>query len=180
RHGTLYINDEGTKIFKVESTLFRVHTYFLAKHSALLRDMLNVGKADASEGSSDQRPIVLPNIRATEFELILEIFYTPAIGRQTSIFERESLELCQALLQVLEFLQMKDIREAAVQTLRNRELKPAEKLYLMRMSEADFDKPWASNAVLDLCLRMNGPDAGEGRMIGWDVFAMIWEVRESV
>ena len=64
---------------QVESTLFRVHTHFLAKHSALLRDMLNVGKADASEGSSDQRPIVLPNIKATEFEHILEIFYTPCV-----------------------------------------------------------------------------------------------------
>ena len=88
--------------------------------------------------------------------------------------------MCLALLHVLDFLQMKDIRKAAVHTLRNRELKPAEKLYLMRMSEVDFDKPWASDAVLDLCLRFCGPGAGEGRMIGWDVFAMIWEVREEI
>ncbi|KAL1660247.1 hypothetical protein GGF50DRAFT_119111 [Schizophyllum commune] len=177
--GSPYIDDGGLKTFQVENTLFRVHTYFLVENSAVLRSMLAIGLADTAEGSSDAHPIVLREVKAADFSLMLNMFYTPAIGGRTGVFGSGSLESCLSLLKLLDFFEMKDIREHAVDALRQRDTTPVEKLYLLRMLPDDFDKAWAGASFVDLCTRPIGPDAEEGKLIGWEAFALVWHVRES-
>ncbi|TRM57637.1 hypothetical protein BD626DRAFT_514078 [Schizophyllum amplum] len=143
--------------------------------------MLSIGKADDGEGASDDHPIVLPEpVKAADFELMLRMFYTPAIGGQTTVFERETLDACLSLLKLFDFLQMKEIRQRAVAALRERKLNPVDTVYLLDQDGSDFDKIWAAEAVVDLCTRSTGPDANEGRRIGWEVFTLIWQVREEL
>ncbi|TRM57636.1 hypothetical protein BD626DRAFT_574274 [Schizophyllum amplum] len=182
RHETLYIDEGGLKTFAVENTLFRVHTYFLIEHSAVLRDMLSIGKADGGEGASDDHPIVLPGqVKAADFELMLSLFYTPAFGRVTSVFEREDLDTCLSLLKLLEFLQMTRCRQAGVQAMRERSLEPIDKVYLLSQASADFDKPWACKAMTALCMKSATPrlSVPEAQRIGWELFVLIVSVREA-
>ncbi|TRM57638.1 hypothetical protein BD626DRAFT_439090 [Schizophyllum amplum] len=181
RHETLYIDEGGLKTFAVKNTLFRVHTYFLVEHSAVLRDMLSIGKADDGEGASDDHPIVLPDpVKVADFARLLSMFYAPAIGGQTNVFDRESIDGCLSLLKLFEFLQMKEIRQKAVTALRERKLDPVDKLHLLDQAAPDFNKNWAVEAVIDLCTRASGPDADEGQRIGWKTFTLIWKIREKL
>ncbi|KAH9932047.1 uncharacterized protein BXZ73DRAFT_77568 [Epithele typhae] len=78
RHPELYFDDEpGAVVFLVEQTLFRVHRYFLKRHSPVFAGMFASpappvpgadvddeqrppGAHGSPEGASDARPIVLP------------------------------------------------------------------------------------------------------------------------
>ncbi|KJA18478.1 hypothetical protein HYPSUDRAFT_144938, partial [Hypholoma sublateritium FD-334 SS-4] len=60
----------------VETTLFRVHSYFFARESPFFEKILNSGSPDdAKPGSSDSYPVVLEGVSPEEFEKLCWIFY---------------------------------------------------------------------------------------------------------
>ncbi|PVF96587.1 hypothetical protein CPB86DRAFT_499836 [Serendipita vermifera] len=74
RHPEFYI-PEGDIVFQVEKTLFRVHRYFLTKHSVVLRDMLEIPQGDTRREGTDQNPIVLPDDNAQAWSHLLACLY---------------------------------------------------------------------------------------------------------
>lgn len=66
---------------QVENILFRIHRYFLLRDSPVFRDMLSLpAPLDSGleqEGTSDQHPILLPQVTSEDFAHFLWVFYNP-------------------------------------------------------------------------------------------------------
>jgi hypothetical protein len=60
---------------KVENAIFKIHRYFLAKYSPVLRDMLNAPQQDGVMDGTDERPIFLTQDRVAGWELLLDSIY---------------------------------------------------------------------------------------------------------
>jgi BTB/POZ domain len=60
---------------KVDNCLFKVHRYFFIRDSDVFRDMFSVPPASTEEGTSDRHPIVLEQVKATDFEHLLWVYY---------------------------------------------------------------------------------------------------------
>ncbi|KAH7334262.1 hypothetical protein B0J17DRAFT_672740 [Rhizoctonia solani] len=74
-----YYFDDGSIIFCMENTLFKVHASILR-----LRPSDFEGRFDASpecvnstRGTSDETPIVIPNIKASQFRNLMKVIYCP-------------------------------------------------------------------------------------------------------
>ncbi|KAG6836945.1 hypothetical protein H0H93_000835 [Arthromyces matolae] len=75
RHPVYYFED-GTTIFLVQNTLFKIHRYFLTRESDVFGGMFAVPPPpEGAEGNSDDCPIVLPEVKVSEFEALLDYFY---------------------------------------------------------------------------------------------------------
>ncbi|KXN92900.1 hypothetical protein AN958_07989 [Leucoagaricus sp. SymC.cos] len=61
-------------IFLVDGHLYRVHRHYLLEESEVFRGMFHSqpgGKTDY-EGTSDERPILLPDVKKEEFEVLMD------------------------------------------------------------------------------------------------------------
>ncbi|KAG8740558.1 hypothetical protein FRC12_015954 [Ceratobasidium sp. 428] len=80
-HDAKYYFDDGSVIFLVEDVLFKVHTSRLVSESQVFRDMFQLPKAAGEgsppqpEGSSDNNPIGIPQIKASAFRHLLLFLY---------------------------------------------------------------------------------------------------------
>jgi hypothetical protein len=64
------------QIAQVENTLFKVHRSYLCQVSEAFREMFMAPiPGGVPEGSSDERPIVLDQVEAKEFEMFLSVIY---------------------------------------------------------------------------------------------------------
>jgi hypothetical protein len=59
----------------VENAIFKVHRYFLAKYSTVLRDMFNAPQNDGMLDGTDEKPLVLTHDIASGWELLLDGIY---------------------------------------------------------------------------------------------------------
>jgi hypothetical protein len=65
----------------VENDLFRVHRYFFIRESVVFRDMFSLptGSETFTEGQSDDRPIVLQDVKSADFEGLVWMFYNELV-----------------------------------------------------------------------------------------------------
>ncbi|EED79685.1 predicted protein [Postia placenta Mad-698-R] len=80
RHESLYFDDD-TVVFLIETTLFKVHRYFLKRHSRVFADMFSLPPEKAQEGCDDDHPIHIPEVSRQDSERLLSLFYPEAISR---------------------------------------------------------------------------------------------------
>ena len=59
----------------MENAIFKVHRYFLAKYSCVLRDMFNAPQKDGMDDGTDEKPLVLMHDNASGWELLLNAIY---------------------------------------------------------------------------------------------------------
>jgi hypothetical protein len=67
-----------TPLSKVENDLFRVHRHFFVRESVVFRDMFSLptGSETTTEGGlSDDKPIILQDVKSVDFENMLWMFY---------------------------------------------------------------------------------------------------------
>ena len=58
--------------------LFKVHKHFLERESSVFKTMFSCPPDSAGpEGATEDKPIVLPGVKADEFEALLDYFYEP-------------------------------------------------------------------------------------------------------
>ncbi|KAI0314636.1 hypothetical protein OF83DRAFT_1174588 [Amylostereum chailletii] len=133
RHNPYYIQG-GDVIFKVEMTLFRVHTHFFVNSesgSPVFRHRLAHLPAppsappSACSGTADDNPYVLDDADAEEFCCFLWIFYNP----QYSIYNATVREWT-AILKLAHQWQFKEAKALAVRELEKLTIDPIEKVYL--------------------------------------------------
>ena len=64
---------------QVEGVLYRVHSHFLCMHSPVFKDMfeMELPPDQVPDGMTDSKPIVLEQVTAHDFDLLLWIFYNP-------------------------------------------------------------------------------------------------------
>jgi hypothetical protein len=79
-----HLHHQSNEALEVENQLFKVHRHFLIEGSEVFRDMFahaggtGTGKnsvEDATEGTTDDWPIPLPDVTVEEFEVLLQCFY---------------------------------------------------------------------------------------------------------
>ncbi|KAL1726604.1 hypothetical protein EV714DRAFT_219025 [Schizophyllum commune] len=178
RRGSIVIEDTGAKVFKVEDTLFTVHTYFLVAHSPVFKDMLQVAQANEGEGSSEDNPIILEDIPARDFDMLVRVLYTPCALTQTSPLQTASVEECASLIKLLERWQMDEILAGVRQVLHDRDWDLADKIALAAATE--MNAVWLSIAYQDLILRGAPPTLEEGARMGWPAYGLVRDIREKV
>jgi hypothetical protein len=52
-----------------------MHRHFLVQESEVFEAMFSCPQSGSSDGSSDDQPISLPEVKAREFERLLDFFY---------------------------------------------------------------------------------------------------------
>ena len=76
----------------MENDLFCIHRHFFIRESVVFRDMLLFpsGSETFTEGQSDDRPIVLQNVKSIDFERLIWIFYN-GLGFFDPFYARKGL-----------------------------------------------------------------------------------------
>ncbi|KAG8713997.1 hypothetical protein FRC09_018113 [Ceratobasidium sp. 395] len=70
-----YYYEDGSIVLLADDTLFKVHASLLKTQSEVIRDMLTPPPG-SDEGLTDQFPIKLPDVFASDFRNLLKVFYS--------------------------------------------------------------------------------------------------------
>lgn len=175
RHEKYYI-DSGDVVFQVESTLFRVHRYFFVRESPVFRDMLALPAPILSdiEGTSDERPIHLPQISRTEFENFLWVFYNPRYSHDDA-----TVEVWTSILSLAHRWDFPEVRALAFRTLseqKNLHVPPVTRLVLA--DKYDAPAHWRAQAISELGARKEPLTEEEGEQLGMATVIQVAKVRE--
>ncbi|RXW12282.1 hypothetical protein EST38_g13572 [Candolleomyces aberdarensis] len=182
QHRSKYFFDDDLVIFKVESTLFRVHKHYLIKESEVFHSMFSCPPdAAGPEGQTADRPIVLPEVKIVEFEALLDVFYErgyrqkePRIGLPPTWLPRED-----GLLSVANRFGFEEIKDLAVKALETDvlvELGPVDKILLARQFDVS---DWLKPAYVELCQRSKPLSTTEAGRLGAETAALIAQARET-
>ncbi|KAH9849214.1 hypothetical protein C2E23DRAFT_862073 [Lenzites betulinus] len=152
RHPRLYLeNEEGTVIFRYQNTLFKVHRYFLKKHSDVFATMFDLPPlpGELPDGLSDEKPMVLPearNVKAVDFERFLALFYP----ENDISGDLSTLDDWTSVLRIAHCYRFEEHEKLAIARL-DHIAGPVDRLLLVR----EFDiREWAQRAYFDLVMRM--------------------------
>ncbi|TFK32272.1 hypothetical protein BDQ12DRAFT_692754 [Crucibulum laeve] len=197
-HGKYYFDDEMS-IFLVENTLFKVHRHYLVRESDFFRSLFScpVPPGEKKEGSSDQCPIPLHGVRASEFETLLDYFYdglhpdyedatTPLPkkkkGRKATEAWKNVDGSIQQLIDLLSIATRYDferVRTYAIESIGacRKPLDPVERIGLAER----YDIPqWLESAYEDLCVRQEPLKVHEAEHLGLTKSVLVAEAREAL
>ncbi|KIM76793.1 hypothetical protein PILCRDRAFT_91427 [Piloderma croceum F 1598] len=187
RHPKHYFED-GDVIFLVENVLFCVHRHFFVRESIFFRVMLlrPTGFKTFTDGQSDDRPIVLQNVKSIEFERILWMFYN-GFGFFDPLYARKgiysdytaSAEEWSSIISLAHMWQFEHMSEAAFKAyaaLPN--VSPVEKISLRR--KYNFPSKDLVDAYVEICQRKYPLSVEEGDRIGVEALVLIAQIREQL
>ncbi|OSD00806.1 hypothetical protein PYCCODRAFT_1436867 [Trametes coccinea BRFM310] len=167
RHPHLYLeHEEGTVIILVEETLFKIHGYFLKHYSVTFGAILSLHPGDAPvEGRSDELPVQLPQVEATDFERFLYLFYPTSVP----LGDLTTLEDWKSVLRIAHRYMFMEHRGLAIERLKTL-CTPVDRIILSR--EYDIEG-WLEGAYYELCMRDEALNLEEGTRLGMaDVIAI--------
>jgi len=166
--------DDGNIIFRVENTLFNVHRYFFICDSPIFRDMLSLPPGEGPiEGTSISSPIVLEQVKAPDFTLLLWMFYNPTFTNYSA-----TVESWCAILALADKWQMDTIREVAFQELGKLPMDPMDKIVLCERYQ--MSREWAFNAFISVCTKEEPLTFEEAGKISNHLLALVAAARERV
>ncbi|KAH9897744.1 hypothetical protein C8Q73DRAFT_370134 [Cubamyces lactineus] len=174
RHPHLYLEHEaGTVIFLVEHTLFKIHEYFLKRHSIIFASMFTLNPGDApAEGTSDEHPIPLPDVKAVDFARFLSLFYPSNVIDG----DLSTLDEWTSVLRISHRYEFDEYSKLAIQRLEPLAT-PIDRILLARQ----YDIPsWLENAYFDLCVREDSLTYDEGMLLGLADVILIAELRQRI
>lgn len=178
RHPQYYIED-GNIVFLVEDVLFRVHRYHLRKHSPVFESMLTLPQTGTTaEGTSDENPIVLPQIKSSDFASLMWMIYDERYD--TDPTSSRSASKWHSILALSHLWDMASIRKVALDALSSCSppLDPIEKLSICSLFS--IEKTWALDAFVSLAKRTSKLTIAEGRKIGVDCTVILADAREEL
>ncbi|KAF9460412.1 hypothetical protein BDZ94DRAFT_1266178 [Collybia nuda] len=194
RHERYYFDDE-ISIFLVENKLFKVHRHFLTRESDLFRMMFtSPPPPEGKDGVSDDRPIHLPEVKAQEFERLLDFFYQRAYHSRDSllfspVYELEAREAHSKddtffeqwidLLSIATRFDFQSVRRYSISAIQKRvsPLEPVKRICLA----VKFDIPeWLAAAFESLCQRDNPLEIFEAEIIGLKYTTLLARAREEI
>lgn len=140
-----------THIFvKCAGTLYNIHQSVFEQRSRVIADLMNLPQGECSnlEGKSDEHPIVLAGLQASEFEFLLVYMYNQSVcfrgilssfcdlALRVVVSQQEaepSIPYLVALMKMSGFFEVPDARSFAIKNLeRHAEFSPALQLQLAR------------------------------------------------
>ncbi|KAH7928354.1 hypothetical protein BV22DRAFT_1005071 [Leucogyrophana mollusca] len=161
-------------VFLVEGVLFRVHRYFLQRDSDVFRTMFVCPPTEEGpEGRTDERPIVLPEVTAVEFETLLKFFYNSMYSKPL-----ESVEEWVALLSISTRYGMDRVRERALEEIDS--MPPVDPIRRIVLAKKHDVAEWLVPAYAALCRRVEPLNVLEAVEIGLETTVLVATAREKV
>ncbi|RDX55570.1 hypothetical protein OH76DRAFT_1428616 [Lentinus brumalis] len=124
KHCDFYF-DDGNVIIRVEDTQYKLHRSLLERHSPVFRELFTVPQPhDSSEGVSEDNPIVLFGIQATNFTRLLRLLYPPVLADCPIA----TVDEWMSIFEQADRWQIDYLRECALAQLRSSYIRPVHKL----------------------------------------------------
>ncbi|KAI0652508.1 hypothetical protein C8Q79DRAFT_1005697 [Trametes meyenii] len=174
RHPHLYLEHEGgTTVLLAERTLFKVHEYFLKRHSIVFASMFTLRPGDTPlEGQSDDLPILLPDVSAVDFARFLFLFYP----RNIVTGDLTTLDEWTSVLRIAHRYEFEAYVKLAVERI-DKLASPVERILLARR----YDIPaWLEQAYFALCVREASLTLDEGTHLGMEDVILISDLRQRI
>ncbi|KAJ7118423.1 hypothetical protein C8R43DRAFT_901562 [Mycena crocata] len=172
-------------IFLVENQRFKVHRHFLVQESDVFKWMFICPPGSGEpDGSTDERPILLPGVTAMEFETLLDFFYTEKFQRHDALME-EWIEL----LAISTRFDFQRLRECAIDAIdhsrwrmqrpwnRRISIDPIEQIILAEKHDIPH---WLPTAYALMCERSHPLEEWEAEKIGYRKTTLLARAREAV
>jgi len=135
RHHVFYF-DDGNLVLDVQGTLFRIHKYFLTRHSPVFENLFRMKSSSSNlEGSSDKSPITLQGDDPVDFCRLFRLFYHDEPGNAVCL----DAEQWVSILTLADKYEMVPLRNAAVQklTVADPKLSPVKQIAIARKYQCD-------------------------------------------
>ncbi|QRW14298.1 The BTB (BR-C, ttk and bab)/POZ (Pox virus and Zinc finger) domain [Ceratobasidium sp. AG-Ba] len=157
---------------KVENTYFNVHKYQLMK-SETFADMFTTANKDPEEGLSDEKPIVLEGVKASDFECLLTVLYATRFSTYQPTPEASLIIPAFRLANKWNF---EDLRTYLLPLAEN-ELSDVDKVMFAR----EFNiREWLIPTHTRLCSRNDPITTEEAQKLGLDSLLFIYRTREKL
>ncbi|KAJ3527411.1 hypothetical protein NMY22_g9802 [Coprinellus aureogranulatus] len=186
-------------IFKVENVLFKVPKGFLTRDSSLFETLFSCPPGSENpEGASEDKPIVLPEVKVEEFETIMDFYHewmdptsltrrvlaaaTPQKASSNSRFakDRPLTKRLFTLLSISTRLLFDNIRELILTALEQpgalSSFSSVERILLARKYDVDR---WLKPAYIDLCRRPEPLEKEDVEALGLDTVLLMARAREN-
>ncbi|KAL5529477.1 hypothetical protein ACEPAG_5462 [Sanghuangporus baumii] len=158
--------------FEVEGTLFRVPRHPFETESPIFKDMFGMPSDSLADGSSDEKPLILPGISAKDFRVFLKVLFDPAhapqndlsIDEWTSLLRPSHMWCCDRLLAL------------AISKLDTQITDPFSKIALAREYGI---KDWILSLYFKFVTRTEPLTLEETNKLGVECAVKLNEVRES-
>ncbi|KAI0327139.1 hypothetical protein GY45DRAFT_1284362 [Cubamyces sp. BRFM 1775] len=174
RHRDYFFND-GNVVLQVESVLYKLHRSLLEKHSPVFRELFTIPQSPGStEGCSEDNPIILAGVRATDFTRFLWLLYPPILGdcKITTVDEWLSV------VDQADRWEMDSLREFAVNQLRQLYIEPIRKILIWSRYSLPAHELVAS--YMDVISRPLVLSIGEAQELGHSLIVKISKARDLV
>ncbi|GBE77564.1 hypothetical protein SCP_0104420 [Sparassis crispa] len=173
RHRSLYILDD-TVVIRVEDTLYRVHRYFLKRHSSVFAGLFDLPPCPDKpvEGSGDETPIHLQQVASIDFERLLSLFYP----RNVQNGDLATVDEWTSVLALASKFGFDEFRELAVARL-SQIATPVDRIMLSRAYDMTG---WLIPAYAELCKRDESLTLQEGLRLGMKDVIMLSHIRQTI
>ncbi|KAF7782847.1 hypothetical protein Agabi119p4_2223 [Agaricus bisporus var. burnettii] len=162
-------------IFQVEDTLYRIPREYLSQESTIIRDMLQIPQSmdSDSEGSADSKPIIIQQIKATSFRILLQFLFNLDGPGHLGLSKEDLI----TLLELCRKWDMQIIRNKVIDQLRPLlEGDPAHKWNLAK--EYGINQ-WMQPSLERLIRRSESLGEWEYLMLDQDTFLAVAAIRET-
>ncbi|KAG0697423.1 hypothetical protein DFH29DRAFT_946411 [Suillus ampliporus] len=168
RHPQYYLHD-GSVSFHIAGTLFRVHKYFFERESEYFRQAFETAMPQG-DGHSDQAAFRLDDVKVSEFERLLWVFYNPQY-----MYDEQPKDHWITILDLATRWKFPGVRDLAVRQLQKLDMKPVERI--ITYDKYNLDKSLLLPAYMLLC-KQSSRSIEDGEQLGMPTVLMISEARE--
>ncbi|KAJ7180579.1 hypothetical protein C8R46DRAFT_1318570 [Mycena filopes] len=172
-HPSFFFPD-GTVVFLVENTLYRVHRYFFERDSAVFAAMFTLPSAvgQRPEGEVVENPVVLEGVSTDDFDCFLSILYPSDF----TVRDVRSAAQWTSVLSLASRWDFTSLRELAIQHLFTM-TSVVERIAVARRYDI---LEWLVPAYTEVCERKDPLTLAEGRLLGVDDVICIGQVRHMI
>ncbi|KDQ59103.1 hypothetical protein JAAARDRAFT_175825 [Jaapia argillacea MUCL 33604] len=171
-----YFFPDGSVVFLVEETLFRVHWYILSQHSSYFEDSYPVTPGLESSSmpfSSALSPIILEDVTVVDFERFLSAVYPSELDKT----DASTVEEWTSILHLSTQFSFASIRRLAIRSIFPI-ASPIDKIVLANKYEIEGPE-WKRDAYVDVCQRQEALTLEEGERLGMAEVVKIVRVRQE-
>lgn len=175
---TVTVPMKGDLYFQIQDSLFCTHSFHLKRASNVFADMLSLQNGDSClEGKTEDQPIVLPDVKVSEFRSLLWFLYDSSYEWSCKADPCTSKKW-EEVLKIADMFDMDEVCRVAIYALdHNVGLSDIRKISLC--VRHDIDKTWTLEAMKNVCLREEPITKEEARDLGVDMTSLIAAARET-
>ncbi|KAF9523837.1 hypothetical protein CPB83DRAFT_774781 [Crepidotus variabilis] len=171
---------DGTVVFEVENTLFKVHKFFFLRHSEFFRTLLGSRPAVAPPNIAHFK---LNDVKKQDFERLLYVFYPTSLTSP----DLTTVNDWTSVLTLAHKWQIQELKLLAIQKL-GPLASPIDKIALARnfnlasfqVNTVNVKQDWLLPAFTELCSKNSPLSLTQAEKLDMPTVVKIWEVQHEV